>query len=88
MVSKIEKAKYNRWYKWIREEEVPEYLKKERKEDKWNGREIQTRERDEGRTIYIGEKSRREGVRGAGGKNMGSRIGKIQGEQGAGYRMQ
>lgn len=35
MVSKIEKAKYNRWYKWIREEEVPEYLKKERKEDKW-----------------------------------------------------
>lgn len=35
MVSKIEKTKYNRWYKWIREEEVPEYLKKERKEDKW-----------------------------------------------------
>lgn len=51
-----------------------------------NGREIQTRERDEGRTI--GEKRRREGVRGAGGKNMGSRIGKIQGEQGAGYKMQ
>lgn len=35
MNSKIEKARYNKWYKWVRENKVPEYLEKGKKEDKW-----------------------------------------------------
>lgn len=79
---KIREAKYNKWYKIVKEEQVPEYIREDRKEEKWRriARFRMGNEMREGRYCMRVERERREVMQGMwkGKGGMGTCIRKMR----------
>lgn len=79
---KIREAKYNKWYKIVKEEQVPEYIREDKKEEKWRriARFRMGNVMREGRYCVRVERERREVMQGMwkGKGGMGTCIGKMR----------